>query len=162
MVDPLALDAKGGLVIIEVKNERSKRTAIGQALEYLSQYQQASLEELNEQMREEFGTNPSKAFRAKFKFNRNLRKLSRRRRVILVAPSFDAATGVCVQYLSKHFEKRVTFGLMTAQRRSRGFQIAFCPPPKLVPCTQLVGRFGETVSGASRRRRRSRYGCFVA
>jgi RecB family endonuclease NucS len=33
VVDLLALDAKGGLVIIEVQNEQSKRAAIGQALE---------------------------------------------------------------------------------------------------------------------------------
>jgi hypothetical protein len=145
VVDLIALDAKGGLVIIEVKNERSNRTAIGQALEYLSQYQQASLEELHEQMREEFGKNLSRAFRVKF--NRNLKRLSPRRRVILVAPSFDAATGVCVQYLSQHFEKNVTFDLMTARRKSRGFKIAFYKPPKLVPCTDLVGRFGETVKG---------------
>jgi hypothetical protein len=144
-VDLLALDAKGGLVIIEVKNERSTRALIGQALEYLSQYQRASLEELHEQMREQFGDHASKLFGVRS--NRNLRTLSPRRRVILVARSFDPATGVCVRYLSQHFEKAVTFRLMTAERCGRDFKIAFYATPKLVPSSQLVGRFGETVKG---------------
>jgi hypothetical protein len=91
----------------------------------------------------------SKAFRATFKHD--IQRLSPRRRVILVARSFDVATGL--QYLSEHFEENVTFGLMTAQPRSGGFQIAFYLPPKLVPCTQLVGRFAETVKGRLRRGR---------
>jgi hypothetical protein len=145
VVDLLALDGEGGLVIVEVKNERSNRTAVGQALEYLSQYQQASLEELDEQMGEEFGESLSEAFKAEFK--RDLGTLSPRRRVILVAPSFDVATGVCVQYLSEHFEKKVTFALLTAQRRSRGFRIAYYEPPNMTHCSQLGGRFAETVKG---------------
>src|SRR2546425_505534 len=63
VVDLIAVDQAGGLVIIEVKNEQSNRRAIGQALEYLSQYHDLSLENLTEDYDDEHERG---AFRAAF------------------------------------------------------------------------------------------------
>ena len=46
--DVIALDEHGRLVIIEIKNERSTRRAVGQILEYLWQYRNATVEDLQD------------------------------------------------------------------------------------------------------------------
>lgn len=51
VADIVALDANAGLVIMEIKNETALRATVGQALEYLSQYEEATVESLSDDLR---------------------------------------------------------------------------------------------------------------
>src|SRR4051794_22820054 len=55
MVDLLALDEQGGLVFLEIKNERCTRRAVAQAVEYLSQYAEATIDEVTDEYEEHIG-----------------------------------------------------------------------------------------------------------
>jgi hypothetical protein len=78
VVDLLALDGTGGLVIVEVKNERTTRAAIGQSLEYLAQYIDTVVEDLEDEYSALIPTgNLKDDFRSLF--NKELSVASRRR-----------------------------------------------------------------------------------
>jgi hypothetical protein len=130
MVDLIALDREGRLVIIEVKSKPTTREAIGQALEYLSQYDEVSLDVLADEYK------PGKGdLRADFEktFGEPLTQLAKGRRVYIVAPAHDPYSAVCTGYLSAHLSEGITFHLLTASPASAGcfdVQPYRCPPIK--------------------------------
>jgi hypothetical protein len=119
MVDLIALDQEGGLVILEVKNESTNRRAMGQALEYLSQYDELPLDELADEYEESERGDLRAAFKGRF--GREVSQITAGRRVYLVAPAHDAYSAVCTEYLSRHLSNGVSFHLLTASRTSQGF-----------------------------------------
>lgn len=122
MVDLIALDQDGGLVILEVKNESSNRQAIGQALEYLSQYDELDLEELADDYEDSGRGELRQAFKAAF--GRDITELRSRRRVYLVAPVHDAYSAICTNYLARHFSEGVLgFHLLAAGADGDGFRL---------------------------------------
>ncbi len=121
MVDLIAIDHDGGLVILEVKNESSNRKAIGQALEYLSQYDEVDLDELAEDYEDFRHGNLRADFRSLF--GRDITLLSARRRVYLVAPSHDVYSAVCTAYLERHLQSDLRFHLLTATLDGQGFRL---------------------------------------
>ncbi len=128
-VDLLALDAQGGLVLIEVKNERSTREAIGQSLEYLAQYAVTEAEDLEEGYAP---LQPASDLKTDFRkmFKHDL-KVTQGRRVFLVADSFDSHSALCARYLGEQLHgSRVEYGLMRACRKGEDFSLTpyECPP----------------------------------
>jgi hypothetical protein len=129
MVDLIGVDGGGGLVILEIKNETSDRRAIGQALEYLSHYEELTLDVLLD----EDDDDVVEAFRACFRsvFDKEPPELTSRRRVFLVAPAHDSYSAVCTRYLSRHLSHgEITFHLLKAARAPDGFVLEEfdCPP----------------------------------
>ena len=103
MPDLLALDSDANLIIIEIKNENTTRTAIGQSLEYLSQFANITLEDIDNN----YIGRAEQPLADKFRilFGKALTSLSQQRKVYLVAPSFDAASIICAEYLSEQFKQ---------------------------------------------------------
>jgi hypothetical protein len=130
MVDLIALDQDGGIVILEVKNESTNRKAIGQALEYLSQYDELLLDELADEY-EESGMGDLRAdFKARF--GGEIGQITAGRRVYLVAPAHDPYSAVCTGYLSGHLKNGIGFHLLTARQANHSFLVQefTCPPFK--------------------------------
>lgn len=122
MVDLIALDQEGGLAILEVKNESSNRQAIGQALEYLSQYDQIDLDELADDYEDSGRGDLRQAFKAAF--GREISEVSGRRRVYLVAPVHDSYSAVCTDYLGRHLaEGIIGFHLLAASLDGERFRL---------------------------------------
>ena len=142
VADLVALDAEAGLVIIEIKNETALRSAVGQALEYLSQYEEVTAEALSDDLRVD-----ESPLEQMFKsvFGKELTHIQSARRVIIVAPQFDPHSGHGVSFLNRKFEGTgIRFQLLQAKRHGDGFEIAFVEPPSLRHSSQLVGKFGLT------------------
>jgi hypothetical protein len=141
VVDIVAVDHEGGLVIIEVKNERSTRAAVGQALEYLSQYQDVTLEDLEDEYAASKKGSLAQAFTGRFESD--LTTISRRRRVFVAAPEFDYHSDICMQFLSKAFaEQQVEFRLLKVScvpGESKSFDLAVHDPIKLTSAKDLHG-----------------------
>jgi len=148
-VDILALDRDGGLVIIEVKNETTTREGVGQAIEYLSQYGEATLDDIEEVYRNYSKGNGQllNAFKATFP-GRSLSTLSHQRRVVVVAPCFGLDTAICGQYLSDLMApKHVSFHLVAAQRHSGGFALQAYAPEVRHSRKMAKEEFGKRPSG---------------
>ncbi len=147
-VDLLALDATGGLVIIEVKNEPATRAAIGQSLEYLAEYAHTAVEDLDDNYSRLKGTTSNLATDFAARFKRAL-AVTARRRVYLVAPSFDLHSAVCACYLGEQLlEGRVEYGLIEAWRERKGFRIKLHKRPSPVHSQDLQLRsFALTPGG---------------
>ncbi|MEI8194538.1 MAG: hypothetical protein WCI73_01375 [Phycisphaerae bacterium] len=148
VVDLVALDEDGTLIIIEIKNEKTTRTAIGQAMEYLSQYQsdEVSLEDIAD----EFQDHTGKTLREEFLkvFGKELTQISRKRRVILVAPDFDVPSSVCVDFLARQWpDEAVSFEMAKAERNVDGFSLTPFRAPPLQFAKNLQGRFAMTTGG---------------
>jgi hypothetical protein len=141
MVDIVAIDRNGGLVIIEVKNERSTRAAVGQALEYLSQYQDVTLEDLEEEFATAGTGSLSQDFAAAF--GSEITKVLPRRRVFVAAPDFDYHSDLCMQFLSNAFaDPDLTFGLLTVTTdpgQQRLFSLRAHNPIELTRAKDLSG-----------------------
>ncbi|NNM05153.1 MAG: hypothetical protein HKO65_08635, partial [Gemmatimonadetes bacterium] len=97
VVDLLFLDHRGGLVLVEVKNETSSRTVIGQALEYLSQYEGAQLEAVVDDLQLDRGQGDALA---KAIADAGITEITATRRIFIAAPSFDFATQASASLLS--------------------------------------------------------------
>lgn len=143
MVDLLCIDRDGGLVLIEVKNETSSRTAIGQALEYLSQYEDTDLESLLE----ESDLRGFPATRRRLQ-QLGIHSLRRKRRVILAAPSFDFPTQAAVSLLNSRFAQAdLELGLLEVRLQTGRFTMRLLEAVAPVPIRQLRGRCGITARG---------------
>lgn len=148
VVDLLAIDSAGGLVIIEVKNERSTRAAVGQSLEYLAQYVDTEVEDLEDEyslLRD--ATSLADDFRNTF--NGELKVVAPRRRVYLVAPSFDVPSAVSVRYLqARLLVGHVEYHLVRASRVGDGFRVELFECPAFTHAKNFqTGSFAVTPSG---------------
>ena len=145
VVDLVALDKDGGLVIIEVKNEKSTRTVVGQSLEYLAQYQEkyVSVDTLSD-LYEESPLNPKRGLADAFErtFGTQLSSVSSRRRVVIVARSFDLHSALCVSYLRQSLRQKVDFLLVEARKIAGGFEPTLFRQRPPCPAGKLVGKFG--------------------
>jgi hypothetical protein len=146
MVDLIAVDAHGGLVILEVKNESSNRRAIGQALEYLSHYDDLTIDGLLEEDDESSPDDFLQAFHETFKTDPP--ELTSRRRVYLVAPSHDNYSAVCTRYLSRYLSSGdVAFHLLRAMPTAEGFELEQFECPPLVRTSALEQGFARSGRG---------------
>jgi AraC-like DNA-binding protein len=142
VADLVALDAGAGLVIMEIKNETALRSAVGRALEYLSQYEEVTVDTLSD----DFCTDerPLEQMFADT-FGKSLTQIQPTRRVVIVAPRFDQHSCHGISFLNRTFKDTgITFHLLQANRQGDGFAIEFVEPPSLRHSSQLVGEFGLT------------------
>ncbi len=143
VADIVALDAEAALVIMEIKNETALRSAVGQALEYLSQYEEASVESLNDDLRGVDERLLEQMFMEVF--GKALTGVGGARRVIIVAPRFDHHSCHGISFLNRMFKgSGITFHLLQARREGNSFSTQFVEPPSLRHSSQLVGKFGQT------------------
>jgi hypothetical protein len=141
VVDLVGIDRDGALLIIEVKNEATSRHAIGQALEYLSHYEDISLPSLMEEFEEESEASLANAFESLF--GRGLSELSPRRRVFLVGPSHDAYAAITADFLTRHLSSagiHVEFAVATLVAGE--FQLTTYRAAGLRRASDLSGGFG--------------------
>ena len=130
-------------MIMEIKNETALRSAVGQALEYLSQYEEATVESLSDDLRS-LDERPLEQMFAEV-FGKKLTGISALRRVIIVAPRFDHHSCHGISFLNRKFKGTgITFHLLQAKREGDSFAIEFVEPPSLRHSSQLVGKFGLT------------------
>jgi hypothetical protein len=136
VVDILALDSEARIVLIEVKNERTTRAAMGQALEYLSTYDGVTLEELADELNAGDPGRLARNFGEQFPGSPPLTALSDARRVYLAAPDFAPNSDICARYLNSAFaERRVEFGLLAIARDPTDAQQFL---PEVRPLRELV------------------------
>ena len=146
MVDLIALDRDGGLVILAVTSGRFTWRAAGQALESLANHEDLSTDALLGDDKSAYEVFRD-AFRATFGTEPPL--LTPRRRVFLVAPSHDAFTATCARYLSRHLSKaEITIELLRAAKSLGGFALRGVEPPQLKRASVL-----DRVFAASTRNR---------
>lgn len=143
VADIVALDANAGLVIMEIKNETALRSTVGQALEYLSQYEEATVDSLSDDLRR-LDERPIEEVFAQV-FGKALTTIHASRRVIIVAPRFDHHSCHGISFLNRVFASAgITFELLQAKRQGKGFALQFIEPPSLRHSSQMVGKFGLT------------------
>jgi hypothetical protein len=146
VADLVCLDAQGGLVIVEVKNETTPRSVIGQALEYLSQFEDISAEILGDDYAQG-GFAGMQADYASF-HGHPLTAISASRRIILVAPRFDPHSCHGIGFLNrKLIAHDIHFSLIQATRTSAGFSLKAVEPTPLVHSSHLAGQFACTPGG---------------
>jgi hypothetical protein len=122
MVHILCLDQRGRLVLIEAKNERTTRAAIGQALEYLSVLQGPKGEAPTiEDLSVEAGTNVSESFLKTFG-TAPPSPLPTDARVIVAAPDFLPSSTVITRWLNKRLEG-VTVTMVRVHHDDAGFRL---------------------------------------
>ncbi|MDX6765590.1 MAG: hypothetical protein SFU85_02245 [Candidatus Methylacidiphilales bacterium] len=145
VADLVCLDRKGGLVILEIKNEPTPRSIIGQALEYLSQFEGVTADVLAE----DFPGGLLEFYRSfKRLFKTSLRGISNYRRILLVAPKFDPHSCHGIEFLNRKFAAyKIQFSLLQATRTSDGFILQNVEPTPLVHSSQMVGQWGCTPYG---------------
>ena len=115
----LFLASDGRLVIVEVKNERSTRELVGQALEYAARLDGASIEDL----RERYEIDPA-SFKEFSCFGLDPR-LGAERHVVFVAPEFDVTCHVTVPYMRRLLASSgVLFHMITAQADRDSYDLA--------------------------------------
>lgn len=153
VVDLTAVDEHGTLVLIEVKNERSGRRAIGQLLEYLANIGELRLEDIYEGPR----------VRVQFQeaYDHALDRFSTSIDAILAAPAFDIEAVFTTRFLNQAFSalsertggRRICFHLLQATRAGEQFHLRFderepiclrdAPSFVQTPGGRLLVRLGE-------------------
>ncbi len=120
LVDLTAVDGEGNLVLIEVKNERGSRSAIGQLIEYVAAHEDLKLLDLR----------APEVLRAEFLalFGKPIAELTGCVEAVVVAPEFDIASLATVQYLNRAFTtstRTVRFSLLRATQHGDGFRLLY-------------------------------------
>ena len=101
VIDLLALDPVGNLVVLELKRDRTPRDIVAQTLDYASWIQDLGHESISEQANRFLkGKTLEQAFREKFQTDLP-EVLNERHRMYIVASSIDSATERIVKYLSE-------------------------------------------------------------
>ena len=99
-IDLLAVDATGGLIIIELKKDRTPREIVAQVLDYASWVRTLTTPEVYERAEKYLGTRLVTAFREKFGEGIPER-LNASHSMLIVASELDAASRRIVEYLSE-------------------------------------------------------------
>lgn len=101
IIDLLALDADGQVIIIELKRHQTPRDVIAQALDYASWVQEQPPERLAEIFQAYSGTGSlDEAFQQRFGIELDEEQLDGSHQIVIVAAVLDASTERIVQYLS--------------------------------------------------------------
>lgn len=140
VVDLLFLDKAKRLVLVEIKNEKSTRLALGQALEYLGSYHDYELDDLCEDAGRDLGAEFREAY------GEPLDALSHERRVILAAPNFDIPSSVACTYVG-HALQGVEVVMLKVERSGDGFGQSIHRAPPIVRARKLKGGFAVSPSG---------------
>ena len=140
----VGLDRSGGLVILEVRNEPTDRRAIGAALEYLAQYEDASVEAL---LDHDDAAHAALQHAYAATFGGSLPPLGSHRRVLLIAPGHDSYASACAGYLSRHLEGGTSVRLMTAAKTAGGFTFQESRGARLQRASGLGRTFAMSVRG---------------
>jgi hypothetical protein len=142
VIDLVCLDAAGQLVIIEVKNEPTTRRTVGQALEYLANFDDASLSDIEEEYDGDLGGEFAKFF------GHELKTLGAQRRVVLAAPTFDAPSALTARWLNENLASaKVTFQLLEVQRRGDSFGLSWYGGPAFVRARALAAQTAVSPRG---------------
>ena len=99
ILDLLAVDEEGNLVVIELKRDKTPRDIVAQTLDYASCIQEFGHEELVSCTRDFLETDFLAAFKARFGHDAP-ESVNKRHRMYIVATSLDSATQRIVEYLS--------------------------------------------------------------
>lgn len=142
VVDLLCLDEEGGLVLIEVKNERSTRTVIGQAFEYLSDLEVVDLDLLLDDL----DASREEKVRSRLDLlDWKVSDITRRRRVILAAPRFDYPTRAAAVFLRERFAAAdLEVHLLEVTPTAEGFDLSYVDLERPCWVRDLQGRCGIT------------------
>lgn len=99
-IDLLAMDATGGLIIIELKKDRTPREIVAQVLDYASWVRTLTTPEVYERAEKYLGTRLVTAFRERF--DQGIpERLNATHSMLIVASELDAASRRIVEYLSE-------------------------------------------------------------
>lgn len=99
-IDLLALDQTGGLIIIELKKDRTPREIVAQVLDYASWVRTLTTPEIYERAEKYLGARLATAFRERF--GEGLpERLNATHSMLIVASELDAASRRIVEYLSE-------------------------------------------------------------
>ena len=98
VLDLLAVDREGNLVIIELKRDRTPREVVAQALDYASWVYWLDGENLEQYARKHLGKSFDEAFQDTF--DEPPKQVNERQRIYIVASSLDASTQRIVDYLA--------------------------------------------------------------
>jgi len=99
-IDLLAMDATGGLIIIELKKDRTPREIVAQVLDYASWVRTLTTPEVYERAEKYLGTRLVTAFREHF--DQGIpERLNATHSMLIVASELDAASRRIVEYLSE-------------------------------------------------------------
>jgi len=118
-IDLLALDATGGLVIIELKKDRTPREIVAQVLDYASWVRTLTTPEIYERAERHLGTRLTTAFRERFGEGIPER-LNASHSMLIVASELDPASRRIVEYLSEEHGvaiNTVFFNVFEAEER---------------------------------------------
>jgi hypothetical protein len=146
LVEVLALDRAGRLVVIAIVAEGSTREVAGQVLESLWNYGAITLSELADdyQLRSRVETTLGAAFAARF--GAPLVSIEERPRVVVVAPGFSAHTTVAMRYLRDRLGLHVR--LLVATPSDEAFTFTEYELPSLTHTQRL--RAGDCGTGRGR------------
>lgn len=139
--DLLALDRNAALCVIEVKNERTEREVVGQALEYVARYADADLGRI-------VGADHIAQTREQFQlvFKKPLKNLHAFRRVFVVAPNFHLPA-IATQSFLAQYGKGVEFRLVRVEGDKRnGFELSY-EDRKVEWISEVKGGVGMKASG---------------
>lgn len=100
--DLLAIAPDGGLVLIELKRDRTHRDVVAQALDYAASIERLSANDVAE-MYSRFtgGANFKDAFRSHFKIDISDDAINQSHQIVIVAALLDAASERIIRYLSQ-------------------------------------------------------------
>ena len=99
ILDLLAADREGNLVVVELKRDKTPRDVVAQALDYASWVERLGREDVERYTQEHLGKSFDEAFQEAFG-QEPPEVVNERHRVYIVASSLDAATQRIVDYLS--------------------------------------------------------------
>jgi hypothetical protein len=142
----IGLDRAGGLVVLEVRSEVTDRRAIGAALEYLAQFEDATVEAL---LDHDDASHAALRHAFAATFGGELPPLGPRRRVLLIAPGHDPYATACAGFLSRHLAGETTIRLMKAEKSAGGFTFEESRGGRLQRASTLGRTFAVSVRGRS-------------
>ena len=121
-LDVLAIDARGDLVIIELKRDQSLRDTVAQAIEYAAWASRLSYDDVLQFGAKQYGNDEGfkSAFESRFKTPLP-DVLNDGQRILLVAPEITDATALVVEYLSETYRvpiNAVSFDLLAVGDRN--------------------------------------------